>query len=178
MKTNHLSGIMATFILLAGCSKKDDSSGGSAPPKKQPVNAESAAAPVTQRALTAWERGDHSTAIRSFLEADWSARPLFAPDSALSLSEDRFKALSNAERQAKSDEMLPQISSLKQLAAAVAQAGRDAASKGDAAQARKYFTSLKQSGTALDSPDRLLLVQLVGKAFKKMADAELAKVGR
>jgi hypothetical protein len=66
----------------------------------------------------------------------------------------------------------------KQLAAAVAQAGRDAASKGDAAQARKYFTSLKQCGTALDSPDRLSLVQFVGQAFKKMSDKELAKIGQ
>ena len=73
--------------------------------------------------------------------------------------------------------MLPQISALKQLAAAVAQTGRDAASKGDAAQARKCFSALKQCGTALDSPDRLTLVQFVGKAFKKLADAELAKVG-
>jgi hypothetical protein len=61
------------------------------------------------------------------------------------------------------------------LAAAVAQAGRDAAAKGDAEQARKYFLSLKQCGTALDRPDSLSLVQLVGRAFKKMADTELEK---
>jgi hypothetical protein len=72
---------------------------------------------------------------------------------------------------------MPQISALKQLAAAGGQEGRDAASKGDAAQARKCFTSLKQCGTAFDSPDRLLLVQFVGKDFKKLADNELAKVG-
>ena len=84
-------------------------------------------------------------------------------------------ALSDTERQAK--DMLSQIASLKQLAQAVVQAGRDAASKGDAAQARKYFTSLKQCGTALESPDCMQLVQLVGKAFVKMSDTESAKVG-
>ena len=47
-----------------------------------------------------------------------------------------------------------------------------------AAQARKYFTSLKQCGTALDNADRLRMVQLVGQALKKMADAELGKVGQ
>lgn len=177
MRTQIVSGMMAAAILLAGCSKKDGSSGGSAPPKKQPADAASAAAPITHAAMTAWQQGDKSAAITSFLEADWSARPLFASGSTLSLSEDQFKALSNADRQAKSNEMLPQISALKQLAAAVAQTGRDATSKGDAAQARKCFTSLKQCGTALDSPDRLLLVQFVGQAFKKLADAELAKVG-
>jgi hypothetical protein len=96
----------------------------------------------------------------------------------LSLSEDQFKALSDADRQTKSNEMMPQLDAMKQLAAAVAQAGRDAASKGDATQAQKYFTSLKQCGTALDSPDSLRLVQLVGQALKKMSDKELSKIGK
>ena len=126
--------------------------------------------------MTAWQQGDTPKAISSFVETDWSSRPLFAASSTLSLTEDQFKALSNPERQAKSAEMMSQLDSVKKLAAAVAQAGRDAASKGDTAQARKHFTSLKQCGTALDSPDCLSLVQLVGKAFKKMADTELAKI--
>jgi hypothetical protein len=74
--------------------------------------------------------------------------------------------------------MMSQIASLKLLAQAVVQAGHDAASKGDANQARKYFTSLKQCGTALESPDCMQLVQLVGKAFVKMSDTESAKIGQ
>ena len=73
---------------------------------------------------------------------------------------------------AESTAVTSELDSFKKLAAAVAQAGRDAASKGDTAQARKYFTSLKECGTALDSPECLSMVQLVGKAFKKMADTE------
>ena len=103
---------------------------------------------------------------------------MFGSHSALSLTEDQFKSLSNAERQAKSDEMIPQIASLKQLVAAVAQAGRAAAANGDAALARKYFSSLHQCGTALNSPDCLRVVQLVGKALIKMADTELSQLGK
>ena len=128
--------------------------------------------------MSAWQQGDQSAAISSFLAADWSARPLFASDSVLSLTEDQFKSLSDADRQAKSGEMTKQLDSLKRLAAAVAQAGRDAASNGDTAQAQKCFTSLKQCGAALSSPDCLGLVQLVGKAFSRMADTGLAKMGK
>ena len=96
----------------------------------------------------------------------------------MSLTEDQFKALSIADRQAKSGELTAQLDSFKRLAAAVAQAGRDAASKGDAATAKKYFTSLKQCGTALESPDCLQLVKLVGKAIEKMSDKEMAKIGQ
>jgi hypothetical protein len=104
---------------------------------------------------------------------------LFAPGSALSLTEAEFSSLPVTDAQSKeSKEMVPQLASLKQLAAAVIQAGRDAAAKGDLTQARKYFTSLKQFGAALDSPDYTRIVQLVGQAFGQMADKELAKVGQ
>ncbi|MGA2866354.1 MAG: hypothetical protein ABSF95_17915 [Verrucomicrobiota bacterium] len=130
--------------------------------------------------MTAWQQGDKSTAISSCVQAHWTGWPLFAPDSVLSLSEDQFKALSNADRRARSGEIISQLDVLKKLAAAVAQAGRDAASKGDTAQARKCFTSLKRCGMALDQPDclRLRIVQLLGQALDKMADTELARVGQ
>ena len=133
-------------------------------------------APVTQSAMTAWQQGDQTAAVSRFVETDWSSRPLFASGSALSLMEDQFKALSNSERQTKSSEMMPQIDSLKQLAAAVAQAGRDAAAKGDAAQARKHFVALKECGAALDTSDSLALVRLVGQGMKNGAETEISKL--
>ena len=121
---------------------------------------------------------DDSTAVVQFIATDWSARPIFASGSVLNLSEEQFQALSSADEQAKSGEMMSQIDSLKQEAAAVAQAGREAAAKGDIAQARKCFTSLKQCGVALDSTNNLDIVQLVGQGFEKRADAELAKISQ
>jgi len=145
-------------------------------PSPAPTNAISSS-PIAQPALTAWQLGDKAAAVSSFLPADWTARPLFAADSTLSLNEAQFKELSDAERQAKSTDMMAQLASLKQLAAAVAQAGRDAAAKGDAAQARKDFTSLKKFGAALENPDYMLLVQLVGRGIEKRGNTELSKLG-
>ena len=178
MKTTIIGGMLAVSLYLAGCDNKDEAPAGSAPARKPSASAAVAAAPVTQAAMAAWQQGDKSAAISSFIAADWSARPLFASDSPFSLSEDQFKTLSNADRQVKSNEMLPQIGSLKQLAAAVADAGRDAAAKGDATQARKCYTTLKQFGTALDSPDHASLVQMLGQSFKTTADTELTKLGQ
>jgi hypothetical protein len=103
---------------------------------------------------------------------------LFASDSTLSLSEDQFKALSAGERQSRGTELTAQVEAFRRLASAVAEAGRDAAAKGDTAQARKYFTSLQQCGTALESSNCLAIVQLVGKAVRKMGETEMAKVGQ
>jgi major membrane immunogen (membrane-anchored lipoprotein) len=173
MKNAIITGVMAATILMAGCGKKSPSSSAT-PPPSQPGAASSS--PVAQSALTAWQHGDKDTAVSSFLAADWSVRPLFVGDSTLTLTEGQFKALSDSDREAKSRDMMSQIASLKQLAQAVAQAGLDAASKGDAPQARKDFTSLKQFGAALVSSDYMLLVQLVGKGIEKRGDTELAKI--
>lgn len=170
MKRTSATIVLAVLLLLTGCTRKADRSGSTA----------SAAVPIAQPAMTAWQRGDRSTAISCFVQANWSTLPLFAANSTLSLSEEEFQALSNTDRQARSREMMSQLEVFKKLAAAVAQAGRDAASMGDTAQARKYFTSLKRCGMALDQPGclRLRLLQLVGEALEKMADAELAKIGQ
>lgn len=165
---------MAATVLMAGCGKKSSTSATAPPPAQADAVSSS---PAAQPALTAWQQGDKAAAVSNFLAADWSARPLFAAGSSLNLSEDQFKALSDTERQAKSSDMMSQIAALKQLAQAVVQSGRDTAAKGDTAQARKYFTALKQCGTALAGPDFMQLVQLVGKAFVKLSDAESAKVG-
>ena len=117
----------AAFLLIAialsGCSKK------------------SAPTTVLQSVLTTWQQGDQASAISRFMAADWSQRPLFTPGSSLSLSEAQFNALPAAEQEAKMKELLPQLSAIRELAKAVVQAGRDAAGKGDSAQARKYFAT-------------------------------------
>ena len=166
MKTTASITVLATSLLLVGCGKQ------SALPSSTP----STVAPVTQSVMTAWQQGDKTAAVAGFVETDWSARPLFASDSMLSLSEDKFKALSNSERQAKSSKMFQQIDSLKRLAAAVAQAGQDAAAKGDTAQARKHLTSLREFGSAIDTSNSLALLRLVGQAEKKRADREMSKL--
>lgn len=178
MKAHATSIVTAASILIVGCSKHSSSSGTASPPASEQGSTESAAVPVTRPAMTAWQQGNKSTAVSRFLAADWSARPLFPTNSVLSLSEDQFDALSGSEAQAKSGQMMSQLDLLKQVAAAVVQAGQDAAAKGDTAQARKYFTSLEQCGAALDGTNCLKLVQLVGQGFEKRAKAESAKLGQ
>jgi hypothetical protein len=175
MKNTTITVIMTATILIAGCGKKSPGSSATPPPAQAGASSSSS---VMQPVLTAWQQGDKAAAISSFLAADWSARPLFATGSTLSLSEDQFKALSRADHFAKSKEGVKQLDSLEDLAAAVEQAGHDAVSKGDVPQARKYFTSLKQCGVALDSADHLILVQIVGKLMKSKADTELSKIGQ
>jgi protocatechuate 3,4-dioxygenase beta subunit len=134
--------------------------------------------PATHGAMEAWRAGDRRSAINHFLDVDWSVRPLFDSYRVLSLSEEQFVALSDAEREARSKEMIKQVDTFRKLVAAVFEAGHDAAAKGDDAQARKIFTSLKQCGAALDSRDCLRLLRIVGQHLKEKADSALVLVRR
>jgi hypothetical protein len=126
--------------------------------------------------LSAWQKGEQSAAVRAFIGTEWSTRPLFEPGSVLALTEQQYAALPAAKRASEEAEMLATTRALKEVATAVAQAGRDTLAKGDTAQARKHFDSLKECGTALAASDRLGLLQIHGKALLKRADTELAKV--
>jgi len=141
-----------------------------------------AATPITQSMLTAWQKGDTSAAVSQFRDADWSARPLFAPGSTLSLTEDQFRSqlglLPPEEVESQRQEMMALLDTLKKVAVNVSQAGLDAAAKNDLAAARRYFASLLRCGEALDSPDSLAIVKLVGQGMKKRAEAELAKLSQ
>jgi hypothetical protein len=129
-----------------------------------------------QQVLTSWQNGDKSAAVSQFVQVDWSARPLFAADSPLNLSEDQFVSLSQSERSSKTGELLSQVPRLKELYREVVKAGRNAVAKGDAAEARRDFIALKRCGEALDSQDFTLLVRQLAQPFKRTADAELTKL--
>jgi len=157
----------------------------SAPTIQQTVRSQTAqenpaGTPTTQSILTAWQQGDTSAALSRFRNADWSARPLFAPGSTLSLTEDQlrsqFSSLTPGEVETKRQEMMAPLDALKQVGAAATQAGRDAAAKNDLATARTYFTALLSCGEALDNPDSLAIVKLVGQGMKKRAEEELRKL--
>lgn len=169
----HFVALVALLVTgaIAGCGTKSHSDA-------KRTSSNSTSTPMAEAVLTRWEQGDTAGAVRQFLETDWSTKRLFTPGSAMNLSELQFKALSAVERESRSAETQSRLSALRKLAGAVAQAGREAAEKQHLALARKHFAALEQCGSALDTPDSMLIVQLGGRALKKMAAAEAAKLPR
>ncbi len=169
MKTTFLTAMLAAALLFAGCGQQ---------PPPAPAASSPTGVPVTQPVLIVWEQGDKAAAVSTFVATDWKGGPLFPASSPLSLTEDQFKKLSQAERETKSAELLPQLEKLKKLAVAVTQAGRTAVATGDTPEARKHFTAVQECGAALDTPHSLAIAQLVGRSLKKMAAAEMTKLAQ
>ena len=159
---------LMVLISVGGCDRKSS-----------PSTASAAGGPksgVAESVLTTWQQGDQAGAVKRFVEIDWTARPLFAPESVFNLSESQLQTLGASSRKAKLDQLMPQLDTFKKLARGVVEAGRDAAARKDTAYARKCFAAIRQSGQALEGPQSMRIVRLVGQAMTKMADTESAKI--
>ena len=135
----------------------------------------SASAPTMDSLLTIWRKGDKSEAVSRFVETNWSTRPLFAPGSTLSLSEEQFHSLTDDDRQSRVKE-LEGAGDIHHMAMAVQQAGLDAAKQNDPTQARKCFISLQECGRVLKASNNLRLLQVIGGAMENIGDTRLAEI--
>jgi hypothetical protein len=124
------------------------------------------------QAMKLWRVGKKAEATEKFMAVDMSQRPLFPTGSVLNYSEKQFVALPQAVRDKLSKEMLADIQVIKEICAHVKEASKSAASGGDNAKAEKGLAQLKKCGEALDQPDSLALLQMVGKGLKKTAAAQ------
>src|SRR5262245_16008579 len=78
MQISPLITVLTAALAVVGCRKQ--------------TTTPTAGPPVIQATLAAWQHGDRAGALSNFLTTDWSAGPIFAPDSVLSLSEAQFQA--------------------------------------------------------------------------------------
>ncbi len=131
------------------------------------------AVPQTQfeESMTTWKSGDKETAVRVFLEMDLS-KPIFSPGTPLANSEAQFMALPVAGRERIGAEILADLQVIKEIAVRVAEAGKEAKAKGDAATARKCLEQIDTLGGQIDEPSCTVIAQKVGQALKRMAAKE------
>jgi hypothetical protein len=160
--------MLLSASLLAGCGKNQTQSA------KAPPQASSGERTALEQSISAWTSGDKAGAVSQFLQIDWTKGKPFSSGSILHYTEAEFAALPSDTRTKLAGQMTADIASLKELARQVSQQGREAAAKGDNAEGAKYFNAINQCGERLEQPDCLLLLQQVGKAFKKLAAKEVA----
>lgn len=189
--------VMSLLSSLFGCTKKEEPPAEPATPAKSASELPSAKpleeakpaeparpkeVPALEAALAALDQGDKDRAINSFVAADWSSGPLFSSSSLLSLSEDQYAQLlrnmSKAEREAKGKELPGMVRSIRELAFAVKDAALEKVAKGEIDGARKYFTALKECGTAIENGDYTHLLKMVGRAVKNIGEGELEKLSQ
>ncbi|MBX3733648.1 MAG: hypothetical protein KF791_13760 [Verrucomicrobiae bacterium] len=134
----------------------------------QSADANAANATMDQ-AMESWRAGQKAKAVEQFVTVDFSKRPLFPAGSILNYSEAQFAALNPAAREKVSQPMLDDVQVIKQIAMQVTQAATDAQAGGNGTRASQYLAQVKRCGEALEHPNSLALLKLVGKALVRMS---------
>lgn len=126
--------------------------------------------------LTLWESGKNDDAVRQLVLIRWDAPDIFADASALSLSEDRFASLSQAEKTGMQQEVIELVPKLKAIARHALSAGDDARSAGDKEMAVAHYEAVRHFGEALSGSERLLVIQQIGKPIAAWAEEKESAV--
>jgi hypothetical protein len=116
-----------------------------------------------ETAIKLWEKGNKSEAIEEFITIDWQKTEHFSQSSVFRLSEQEFAALSENERNAKMPLVMQGLSTMKHLCKAVIEKGKTSDTP------EKYYTAAHEFGVMLSSQDKLMIVQITGKAVKALA---------
>jgi len=120
--------------------------------------------------LDAWESGNKDVAIGKLLQIDWDNPAASGGIPVMGYTEKEFATLSR-EQQAMSMKLAGDSKAILRHAFSLA---KQAEGKGDFAKARQYYDAVRQLGNALSGPERLIVLQMMGKALVQMADEKLA----
>jgi len=191
--------LVATMAMsLTGCGKKEDTSEPQAPTPSQAVPQAPAETPAPAQAtvpvvedvaaaaeiaaksarflgevFVSWNMGKKDAAVQQFLAIQWDDPAAFQGIPMLVMSEQQLTSLSQEQRNRIVQETQGLSAVLRSIATHVIAAGETQAAAGDADNAKAHFDAVRQCGQALKSPDRLQVVQVVGKAMVQLAQEKL-----
>jgi hypothetical protein len=155
---------VAVLVLLAGCSKSNTTS-----PRSGTGTGEKQESSALTDCVALWSAGNQEAAIEKFLAIDWNDALLFPSGTPLAYAERDLASLSENQLRQDMGEIESIAKALKEMSLRIKQLGEEARAAGNSTEAETCFNSLGKCGTALDQPNRLKILQLVGKAIKKMA---------
>jgi hypothetical protein len=124
--------------------------------------------------LASWESGRQDEAVKQLLSMRWDQPGVFTDVPMMNLSEKDFTALPANERERTAKEAIELSNTLRNLARHALSTGQQAQASGDKQTAKAHYEAVLHLGQALSTSERLLLIQLVGKALVKTAEERLS----
>ena len=104
----------------------------------------------------------------------WDVSGVFFDLPVLNLSEDRFTSLSRSERTSMQEESLQLTRTLRAISRHVIAAGDNLQASGDKKAAKASYQAVQHFGEALSSPERLQVIQMIGKGIANSAQEKAA----
>jgi len=126
--------------------------------------------------IAAWNMGKKSDAVNQFLQLDWKDPSVFQGVPSLTMSEAMFASLPAAQRDQMSQVVQQLCQTLRDLAKAVVASTDRLIASGNTEGTRARLEAVQQFGQALDGPERLQVIQLVGQVITKLAQEKLSGI--
>jgi hypothetical protein len=124
--------------------------------------------------LALWESGKKDDAVKQLRSIRWDEPAVCAHTPLMNLSESEFISLPHEDRVLVQKEAIEFVGTARGLQRHAFLLAEQAQRSGDRQTAKEYYESVRKLGDALLSPDRLIVLQSLGKALVKMAEAKLA----
>jgi len=126
--------------------------------------------------LVAWNTGKRGEAVNQFLQLNWQDPAVFQGIPVLSTTEQQLAALPQDQRDQISQQVQQLSQTLREMSNAVISSTDSFIASNNPAGARARLEAAQQFGQALAAPERLQIIQLVGKAVTSLAQEKLATV--
>ena len=157
------------MVLLAGCLLA-----GGGCRKKAPAPTISTAGDPLSMVVATWQTGGQEPATRQFLAIDWKAYPVGA-NSIFALREDQLPQWSNWQAVAAAAQEYSDP--IRELSRDVLEQADQAAKAGDREKAAAYVRGVQGCGDFLASDGRLAILQALGQALQRVAEAKRSELG-
>ena len=140
--------------------------------------ADSPEAPATTKmylgeVLVSWNLGKTDEAVRKFVALAWDDPAVLRGIPALAMPEAQLASLPEAQRDMIAQHAEELADTLGNLVKEVSAMGDELAASGNTEAARAHFVALRQSGQILESPNHLLIMQVLGEAMATFAQEKL-----
>jgi len=126
--------------------------------------------------LATWNMGKRGEALNQFLQLNWQDPAVLQGIPILAMSEQQFAALSQAQRDPITQQAQQFSQTARDMARAVIASTDTFVASGNTVGAKARFDAVQQFGQALAAPERLQIIQLVGKAITSLAQEKLSGV--
>ncbi len=126
--------------------------------------------------LSAWDSGDKDESVRQLLQVHWEDPAAFVDMPVLKITEQNFTALGAGERADLQNEAMKLASTAKNILRHAFVLAEQHEAAGEKQEAKKCYEGVQKLGKALANPDRLAVLQMMGKGLVEMAQEKINAV--
>lgn len=126
--------------------------------------------------LSAWDSGDKDESVRQLLQVNWDDPTAFVDMPILGITEQNFSSLGPGERADLQNEAMKLAGTAKNILRHAFVLAEQQEAEGNKQAAKKHYEGVQNLGKTLANPERLAVLQMMGKGLVEMSQEKIDAV--